>query len=216
FASHGLEGTPEEGERPSPRGDAPGWSDAAAMDAASARPSPAMPEEDGGAVDPADAGMPWEDGGVVDPADAGITIIEPAPDRCARLFEGGEALECDPSTFEPCERAIDGVSCCVRTLECLEGRVVDGVICDDSCAQSCERIVEAGDCRAFGCEYFLSEACGPAGPGVIGSGSCVSPRLGPCNFPSQCASGICQPFLIEACGPDSDCDACAMVQGFCL
>ncbi len=80
----------------------------------------------------------------------------PHIDECDVLFERdfeGEACEFNPL----CSRIVDGVECCTRNIECIEGTLQNQIFCFDSCPQSCEFIRLESDCRAFGfgCEWTL-------------------------------------------------------------
>lgn len=68
--------------------------------------------------------------------------------------------------FEPaCSRVIEGIPCCTRYLQCVDGRLEEGTACDDDCDQRCERVTRESDCEPYGCVWDEDLGCRSDTPG---------------------------------------------------
>ena len=139
----------------------------------------------------------------------------PAP-TCEDVLRGASAGACDPAAFGECTRPVDGIPCCWRSVFCDAGAVVEAIVCDDSCAQGCSLIEDPGDCRAYGCEHFVSDACvDEPEPGWILGPVCIGPRTTRCEDDADCASGErCRGFPYDPCA-GAPCEACLAVERWC-
>ena len=115
---------------------------------------------------------------------------------------------CELATFTPCRRQISGVDCCTQEIICEDGRVTRYITCDDSCGQACGFVEDEGDCQAYGCEWFASDACIEPGEPFY-EPSCINPRTTPCGGPGDLCPGgeVCTGFPRDPCA-GSLCDAC--------
>ncbi|MCB9604371.1 MAG: hypothetical protein H6720_28955 [Sandaracinus sp.] len=155
------------------------------------------------------------DGGFA--VDAAPLPVDAGPDACTRALAGEAHVACDEATFEHCSRPVAGVPCCSTLFECEAGEVVARAgFCTDECANGCSMILDAVDCSASGCEWFVG-GCGPAPVGFVDGPRCMQRRGDTCMTDADCDVSLgerCRSFWIDPC-EGSSCAACGAEVRYC-